>query len=450
MRNLSSFRLACVLGLGLLSSIPAQVWSQESTPAPRSTGLPPQVSWTFNLDAAWGAFGFQNSLYQDNRPDVSSNLDDNWFEGFVKPALSGSFALGTSEIYGAVSAVGERTYGAAPSLVGEDASSFKEEDLYIGWRSGKSVGPTENLIDLTVGRTQYKIGHGFLVWDGVSEGGSRGGFWSNARKAWQFAAVGRLKPKNHTIEGFFLDRDELPEGDTESKIAGANYEFAAGEHSTFGVTYIRSFADGSLFPSRDGMNVIHARAYTAPLRRIRDLSFEVEYAYEENGSLVKSTAWSAQGAYQLSSMAWKPKCSYRYAYFAGDDPGTSDNEAFDPLFLGFSDWGAWWQGEIAGEYFLSNSNNISHQLRVHLSPVEPLSCGVMGFLFQLPEPESFAPGVTSKDVAIELDLYADWSINDHFILSVIGAFADPQDALQQAVNRTASLTYGMLYLAYSL
>ena len=24
--------------------------------------------------------------------------------------------------------------------------------------------------------------------------------------------------------------------------------------------------------------------------------------------------------------------------------------------MGFSDWGTWWQGEIAGEYFLSNSN----------------------------------------------------------------------------------------------
>jgi hypothetical protein len=261
------------------------------------------VSWTFNLDAAWGAFGFQNSLYQDNRPDVSGNLDDNWFEGFVKPALSGRLAWGTSEIYGAVSAVGERTYGAAPSLVGEDASSFKEEDLYIGWRSGKSLGATENLVDLTVGRSQYRIGHGFLVWDGVSEGGSRGGFWSNARKAWQFAAVGRLKPKNHTIEGFFLDRDELPEGDTESKLAGANYELAAGEHSTFGVTYIRSYADGNLFPSRDGMNVIHARAYTAPLRRIRDLSFEVEYAYEENGSLVKSRRGPRRERIKLSGMA---------------------------------------------------------------------------------------------------------------------------------------------------
>jgi hypothetical protein len=39
---------------------------------------------------------------------------------------------------------------------------------------------------------------------------------------------------------------------------------------------------------------------------------------------------------------------------------------------------------------------------------------------------------------------------DHFILSVIGAFADPQEALEQAAGRTSSLTYGMLYLAYSL
>ena len=27
------------------------------------------------------------------------------------------------------------------------------------------------------------------------------------------------------------------------------------------------------------------------------------------------------------------------------------NEAFDPLFLGFHDWGTWRQGEIAGEPF---------------------------------------------------------------------------------------------------
>ena len=33
-------------------------------------------------------------------------------------------------------------------------------------------------------------------------------FWSNAGKAWRFASVGRLKPRNHTIEGFFVERDD--------------------------------------------------------------------------------------------------------------------------------------------------------------------------------------------------------------------------------------------------
>jgi hypothetical protein len=38
------------------------------------------------------------------------------------------------------------------------------------------------------------------------------------------------------------------------------------------------------------------------------------------------------------------------AFFQGDDPDTASNEAFEPLFPGFYDWGTWWQGEIAGEY----------------------------------------------------------------------------------------------------
>ena len=107
------------------------------------------------------------------------------------------------------------------------------------------------------------------------------------------------------------------------------------------------------------MNVFNVRAFTAPFPNLSDLSFEAEYAHEWNGELMHSTAYSAQGAYQFSKVKWKPKFSDRYAYFEGDDPRTHVNEAFDPLYLGFYDWATWWQGEIAGEYFLSNSNNIS-------------------------------------------------------------------------------------------
>jgi hypothetical protein len=407
------------------------------------------LKWTFNFDAAWGTFGFANSFYTNNRPDPHGNLGDNWFEGYVKPALSVRFPVGKSELYGKVSGVGERTYGAPPTVVGESASSFKQEDLYVGWRSGTSIGRSENVLDFTVGRIPYTIGHGFLVWDGAGEGGTRGGFWTNARKAWGFAAIGRLKPGNHTLEGFYLERDDVPESKTGSRLTGVNYEYAAGKNSIFGATYIKAYAQRNVLLDRDGMNVLNARAYTAPIPNLSDLSFELEYAYEQNGHLLHSYAYSAQGAYQLSSVAWKPKLSYRYTFFEGDNPKTKENEAFDPLYLGFYDWGTWWQGEIAGEYFLSNSNNISHQARVHLSPTDSLGWGVIGYWFRLPQPATFGAGATSSNVAFEFDGYLDLKIKKHFTVSVIGAVADPHQAAQQAYNRTKNFSYGMLYIAYS-
>jgi hypothetical protein len=45
-------------------------------------------------------------------PGVEESLSDQWFEGYVKPAVSATFTLeSSSEIHGTLSAVGERTYG---------------------------------------------------------------------------------------------------------------------------------------------------------------------------------------------------------------------------------------------------------------------------------------------------------------------------------------------------
>ena len=121
----------------------------------RTSGLPSRVRWTFNLDAGWGSFGFANSLYNNPKePGVDDNLSDQWFEGYVKPALSGAYTFASSsELYGKVSVVGERTYGSVPAEFGEDVSSFGPEDLFIGWRSGKSIEPLgENALDFVVGR----------------------------------------------------------------------------------------------------------------------------------------------------------------------------------------------------------------------------------------------------------------------------------------------------------
>ena len=450
--------LACaVVALGALS-VPgagAQEPEPEATPAPeedeeRPTGLPGKGSWTFNLDVGLGGFGFANSLYTNVRPDPSGDLGDNWAESYAKPAVSASFGLGETELYGAISAVGERTFAAPPSLlVGESASSFKVEDLSLGWRSGQSLGSSENLLDVTVGRTPYTIGHGLLLWDGAGEGGSRGGFWSNARKAWEFAAIGRLKPGSHTLEVFYLDRDELPEADTGTSLWGANYELKLGEASTFGATYMRFDADRLVARKRDGLDVINARAFTSPFAALPDLSFELEYAREKNGDRLASDAFTGLVAYEMSDVAWKPKLSYRFAYFEGDHPATAVDEGFDALLPGFYDWGTWWQGEIAGEYFVSNSNLVSHQARLHLAPSDAVGTGLLFFKLLADEAAAFGPQVTSRDVAFEMDWYMDWKVNQNFTLSVVGAFANPGALVEQAYGRTKNFAYGMAYLAYS-
>ena len=437
-------RLYSSLGFILLavsSQAPAQAKEQ------RPTGLPKKVQWTFNLDAGIGAFGFGNSLYTDVKPDPSGDLSDNWFESYAKPAISGTVRAGKGSFFGKISGVGERTYAAPPPLVGSEASSFMIEDLYVGWRSGTALGAGEDALELTVGRTQYRIGHGFLLWDGGGEGGSRGGFWSNARKAWEFAGVARFSAKRNTIEGFYLDRNEVPEAETGTRVWGANYERTLGSATTLGASFMSFMSDSN--PQRDGMNVFNLRAYTTPLRKLPGLSFEAEYALEQNGDLRDATAWNIQGAYELSHMSWKPKLSYRYAFFQGDDPATAPDESFDMLLPGFYDWGTWWQGEIGGEYFLSNSNLISHQLRVHVTPSDAVSAGLFAYDFRLDQPASFGPGVTSNHVAIELDAYADWKVNSNFIVSFVAALAEPKEAAEQGFGRTSTFTYGMIYVAYA-
>ena len=447
-------RAGAILLLGCIALAPTAATAQDAPKAEadeRPTGLPAALDWTFNFDAGWGTFGFANSLYVNPKePGTDENLSDQWFEGYVKPALSLAWTLPSkSQIYGKISAVGERTYGSVPPAFGADVSSFGPEDLFVGWRSGTALAIGENAIDVSVGRNQYRLGHGFLVYDGASEGGSRGGYWTNARKAFELAAVGRFHAGAHTAEVFYLDRDELPANDSGSRTWGANYEHAIGEDTTLGATYMRWFADPAVRPERDGLQVFNARAYTSPLPAVPGLAFEAEFASERNGAALDANAWTVQGAYALEDSAWTPTFTYRYAFFQGDDPGTAANEAFDPLFLGFYDWGTWWQGEIAGEYFLSNSNLKSHMIRAHVAPSDAVGAGLIYFRFLADQPRSYGPGVSSSDLARELDAYCDWKVNRNFTLSVVGAYGDPGAAVRETTGRTKNFAYGMVYLAYS-
>jgi hypothetical protein len=445
-------------GLVLLPALASAQTPPTSPPPPqpppaasRPTGLPKAITWTFNLDAGWGSFGFANSLFDNPKePGVNEQLSDQWFEGYVKPALSGIFRFASSsEIYGALSAVGERTYGSVPADFGEDVSSFQFEDLSIGWRSETAIEKLgEHGLDVVIGRTQYQVGQGMLLADGAAEGGSRGGYWTNARKAYEFAAIGRVRPGPHLIEAFYVDRDELPEADSASRAWGSNYELTLGDETTIGATYMKWSARPLLRRARNGLHVFNVRAYSAPIPAAPDLSFEFEFVSERNGDVLSANAWTLLGAYALAGVKWSPTLTYRYAFFQGDDPATRTREAFDPLFPGFHDWGTWWQGEIAGEYFLQNSNLVSHLVRLDLEPTDAIGGGLLFYKFLADRPASLGPNVTARDLAFEVDAYVDWTLNTNFTVSLLTAYGNPGRAIQESTGRTKNFAYGMVYVGY--
>ncbi|HXK40376.1 MAG TPA: hypothetical protein VJ837_06115, partial [Candidatus Paceibacterota bacterium] len=81
------------------------------------------------------------------------------------------------------------------------------------------------------------------------------------------------------------------------------------------------------------------------------------------------------------------------------------------------------------------------------TPRENIASGLLFFDFSLDEPAS--AGVASDEVAMELDWYTDWTVNDNLILSFVLAVAEPGDAVEQSSGRTDTFFFGMLFAAYS-
>ncbi len=125
--------------------------------------------------------------------------------------------------------------------------------------------------------------------------------------------------------------------------------------------------------------------------------------------------------------------SYRYAFFSGDkDPDDNKYQSFDPMFYGFSrGWGTHFMGEITGEYFLFNSNEKVNMVHLKMSPSDTLSVGLIYYDFCLDQKNIFGTPVTSDKFADEVNLYADYTVNDHVTLSIVGAWAAPGTAAKE-------------------
>jgi hypothetical protein len=402
---------------------------------------------TFMAEVAY--FDQSDSWFGEAEQNLGAASDD-WWESVIHTGIEGShFIRNGSEMYARLSGILANTddIDAAGSNVGhgDDVSDFRAEDAYLGWRSGdlfSSLG--KDFLDISFGRQQYVAGNGFIFYDQSGNGGNRGAFWIGRRHAANYAGIIRLKYDQLKSDLIYLEADDNPDSDT--KVGGVTLDYSFNKIGSLGGGF---YNVDSNIDTRDSMNLYNIRFSLNPFNAfnvspaLKPLSLEGEYVYEDNNDQLEASGWYLSASYRWENASWRPNLTYRYASFEGDNPNSGKSEDFDPLFYGFSDWGNWYQGEILGEYVLTNSNLNSHMVKVNVKPVDPLSINLFFYHFRLDNPEGF--GVQSRDFADEWNLTVDWTANEHLSFSLVGAYADPDSGAREFTGGDDEWSYGMLY-----
>ncbi len=353
----------------------------------------------------------------------NSDTSPSWTEGYAKYGLSGSHSVGSGTFFSAVNALSSGTWGDGDALgvTNGDERETDFEDIYIGYRN--------DLFEFSAGRQNITIGDGFILngdalnlgkGAGPSELNRGGAYWLAGRKAFDKTAklsVGGDDGIRSDI--FWFESDNYAQA--KSEMAGINLEYVSGK-GTFALMHLKGLNVDEAwgYANRDGQKTTSLR-YQGNAG-IEDLFLSAEYVQQSQGdNSDDADAWYAEAGWTFSDLPWSPSINYRY---------TSYDENYDPLFFGFSrGYGTWFQGEVAANYagpFGTDSD--IHYLGVKAAPSETLSLGAS--FFDL----SATAGGSGDNNATELDLWAEWVVMDHLIISPLIGFYTPDSGASNQGN----------------
>ena len=441
----------------------------------------PLFTW-ISIFLLWSRPGFALELFKDDKrqlnadisagigvfhSDESYGLRDsegsvNWDEGFYSLGLSGSVAFDTDgEIYSAVSDMGTgvgRDGDAAGYTTGSESRN-ELENAYLGWRSGDlfpSLG--KNGVDVSGGRQVYAIGSGFLVqgdavnfgkgFDDFEDAGlipdslNRGGaYYMAPRLAFDETAILKLGQQQWRGEFFWFKSDNKAQAKTE--MAGTYLSYVNEHYGTAGVTWLHGlsvddeYAEFLGYLDRDGMDTYSINFEGSA--GVDKLSLSSELVGQDGGDEGDEYAWYADAGWHFSDAGWQPGVGVRYSSFS---------DHFDPLFYGFSSgYGTWFQGEVAGNYAGPfNSNADVWHLYLSAQPLKSLTLGALYFHF---DSRKDSLGDLSGD---EIDLYANWTINEHFTFSPLVGFYTPDKSADDGgpqVGNNDTNTYAQMTVMMS-
>jgi hypothetical protein len=263
----------------------------EAEPEPGTIALPTAqlgaLALQPTLEAGVALFTQNHSWFGRSTANLGKN-SDRWIEGYVTPGFDYSLELGEAgRIEGSLDVVGAFTHGtdAAGTNVGnETPTDVALNKASVGWNSGalfaESLG--DDAVDLSFGRQNFKLGTGFLLWDGASNGGDRGAYWLSPREAYQAAGIATLDTHGVTARAFYLEPDDDP--NTNTRLAGVDVEYALEEGAgaldadvanCLALGYYNVF--DSDIDTRDGMNVFDVRGDARPFSAVPGVRLAGEF-----------------------------------------------------------------------------------------------------------------------------------------------------------------------------
>lgn len=412
-------------------------------------------SLSFGGDIAAAGFATNNTNYGAGRIDLftgENTGDASWIEAWVRPGLNFEFKhdnIGT--IYGGISGVFALTRGDgdAGGLTRGDEEDIDLENYYLGWRY--------SIFDMSVGGQRFQVGDGFLIIDGDFDMRGDGTFWSVPRFAFDNTAILKINTDPVRSDLFWL-RGDQDQGHTE--IAGINLEYVDQDYGTLATTYFRTIDIDRYFNdqlARRGMDVISLRATEVKTPWSPNLAFWGEYVIQTGrgeGTKYDADAWYTEAQYTFEDIPWKPKLTYRYARFSGDNnPDDNKRQDFDPYFYGLNvdrgGWGTWYQAEIAGNYQLFNNNQNNHMLKLDIYPGETYGFGAVYYNFYLNQPNYLGTPVKNRHFSDEINLYAEWYPTENLYTVLLGGVSFPGEAAKEAFEYNKTYSVIQAYAIYS-
>lgn len=326
----------------------ADTAAAQAAAAPSDPLLFKEGPWTIKL----GVFAGTQLVLENNAfwglsdvfaPTAGYSKDRVWNEAWLVPSVRVDYAASEQlDLYAGLAAAATGNLGRDVFAQG-NSGRVSLENAFGGVRLGKNSKVT---LDLSGGQQPYRLGSGFLIDLGAQNGNQRGAALVSPRRAWEYTGIARLTAGRFSADAFILNYNEITSADPDTTLAGGKIEYrlteAAGDEHV-GLSYI--YAIDSTMPyarapltivenGREETQTINPYVRVRPLREAAPgLYVALEGAYQWNNRIdLSAYAVSAEVGYQWETSKLRPKISYAFREFSGDDPSTSDLERFDPLF----------------------------------------------------------------------------------------------------------------------